>query len=567
MKNKIVFSKYRKYFSLITLAACIAAALIFRRFVFVAYYPVLMSAAVALAFGLSLFKKESLCETLALSTPPFLIPENSRPYCRTLTKVWCGVMILNGFIALATVFAPRWVWVLWNCALSYLMTLSVIGIELIIRRRRFVQVFHTSGSTSTPKTITKTFESLAKEVAFHKKELASVINKKPLFLSTISPDHMYGTLWIKLLPKAAQCPVDSDIILSPEELIGKMKSAENVVLITTPSFLSHFTAYASQYEVPQNAIEIVTSGALLTAEVSLATKKTFGIAPREIFGSTETGGVAWRRQHSNDDSWKVFPAVKLNTNEEGRLIVNSPFSFAKNFVMGDAVELAPDKKSFKLLGRKDRVVKISEIRIDLAEMEEALLAVDGIRQAALCPLETEHGTILGAVIQADKKLALSENPTMELRRQALKIFPKGAAPKKFRFVANLPRNTQGKVLVSELKQLFGKTLRIPPVFNLKRDASSLSAELVFPKDYPYFKGHFPSFPVLAGVVELEVAKYFIDILSGSRRPVKAVKKLKFTNIVTPQVPVTVSVARKNDDEFTFSFMKGDKPCSTGTISF
>ena len=44
----------RKYWSLLVLAACIAAALAFRRFVFVAWYPVLMSGAVAGGFALSL---------------------------------------------------------------------------------------------------------------------------------------------------------------------------------------------------------------------------------------------------------------------------------------------------------------------------------------------------------------------------------------------------------------------------------------------------------------------------------------------------------------------------------
>lgn len=567
MKNKTVFSKYRKYFSLVTLAACIAAALVFRRFVFVAYYPVVMSAAVALSFGLSLLRKTSLCESLALATPPFLLPDNSRGYCRKLTAVWCGVMVLNGCIALATVFAPRWVWILWNCALSYGMTASVIGIELLIRRRLFAQVFHTSGSTSAPKKIVKTFDSLAKEVAFHKKMLEGVLQRKPVFLSTISPDHMYGTLWIKLLPRAAECPVDQDIILSPEALIAKMKSSECVVLITTPSFLSHFTAYAKQYDVPQNTLEIITSGALLSSEVSLATKNVFGVAPREIFGSTETGGVAWRRQHSGNDDWAVFPAVKVKTNEDGRLIVNSPYSFKKNFVMGDAVELASGGKTFKLLGRKDRIVKISELRIDLPEMEAELLKVPGVKDAALCPVESEHGTILGAVIVADETLASFQNPSMEVRRHCLKIFPKGAAPKKFRFVPELPRNTQGKVLASSLKKLFEKTLRLPLVFNFERTMDSCKAQLVFPVDYPYFKGHFLSFPILAGVVQLEIVKYFTFVLLGDMRRVKAVKKLKFTSVVTPGAVVTLSVTRKSDNEISFSFMKGDETCSTGLICF
>jgi 3-hydroxymyristoyl/3-hydroxydecanoyl-(acyl carrier protein) dehydratase len=551
---------------LIALAACIAAALVFRRFVFVAYYPVVMSAALAIAFGTSLLRKTTLCESLAASACP-LLPDGANAYCRKLTAVWFGVMILNGCIALATVFAPRWIWILWNCALSYAMTCSIIGIELAVRRRKFARTFHTSGSTSAPKTIVKTFDSLAKEVVFHKKELSEVLAKKPTFLSTVTREHMYGTLWMELLPRAAECPVEKDTILSPEELTDKMKSAENVVLITTPSFLSRFTAYAKQYDIPRNTLEIVTSGALLASEVSLGAKNTFGIAPREIFGSTETGGVAWRRQHSGNDDWRVFPAVKVRTGEDGRLIVNSPYSFKKDFVMGDAVELAEDGKTFKLLGRKDRVVKIAEQRIDLPEAEAELVALPCIKDAALCPLESEHGTILGAVIVADKSLLDSENPAMELRRQCRKIFPSGAAPKKFRFVPELPRNAQGKILVSALRPLFGKSLRLPPICNFERTADSCTAETVFPRDYVYFKGHFPSLPVLAGVVQLGIIKELVDFVTGTCRPVKAVKKLKFTNIVTTDARIGISITRKNENEFAFSITKGGLPCSNGLVSF
>ena len=133
--------------------------------------------------------------------------------------------------------------------------------------------------------------------------------------------------------------MDPDVILAPEHLIAKMRSAEKVFFVTTPTFLKRFCAYADQYEVPQNCVEIVTSGALLDAETSAAAKRVFGIAPQEIFGSTETGGVAWRRQggeNAGPYDWTVFDPVDVRASADGRLVVNSPFSFQKDFVMGMA---------------------------------------------------------------------------------------------------------------------------------------------------------------------------------------------------------------------------------------
>jgi acyl-coenzyme A synthetase/AMP-(fatty) acid ligase len=334
-------------------------------------------------------------------------------------------------------------------------------VEGRIRRRRFSVSFHTSGSTSQPKTIVKTFESLAKEVAFHRAWLHP--SPDTVFLSTIEPDHMYGTLWRVMLPSAAGCRVDPEIILSPESLVEKMNAAEKVFFVTTPSFLKRFCAYAEQYDVPQNCVEITTSGALLDAATSAAAKRVFGVAPLEIFGSTETGGVAWRRQGESAApyDWTVFDPVKVKVDAEGRLVVRSPFSFQRDFVMGDGVELAPDGRHFKLLGRRDRLVKIAEQRVSLPEMEEKMKQLDGIDDVALVALEGEKGSYLGAavVLDATRDAASSETPgakILALRKRLIPLFPKGTVPKRYRFVSELPRNAQGKVQVSALRELMAR---------------------------------------------------------------------------------------------------------------
>jgi len=329
-------------------------------------------------------------------------------------------------------------------------------VEGAVRRRRFAVVFHTSGSTSKPKEIVKTFESLAKEVAFHRRRLA--ITPDAVFLATIEPHHMYGTLWRELLPSAVGCRVDPDVILAPEQLLEKMRSAEKVFFVTTPTFLKRFCAYAGQYDVPQNCVEIVTSGALLDAETSAAAKRVFGIAPQEIFGSTETGGVAWRRQGDGKGEvydWTVFDPVKVNVNAEGRLTVKSPFSFCRNYAMGDGVELSPDGRRFKLLGRMDRIVKISEQRVSLPEMEERIKTLDGIEDVALVALDGAKGAYLGAVVVTTDGSFKNHDAksVLEMRKRLIPIFPKGAVPRRYRFVSELPRNPQGKVLSAELKML------------------------------------------------------------------------------------------------------------------
>ena len=419
----------------------------------------MLSAIFAIMFAGSLLPgRTPMCLAFAERISGGIMPDGAETYCRRLTWVWFAILTLNAMLSCCLVMSFGRRGAFWSSVATPVVVASTFLVEGRIRRRRFSVAFHTSGSTSQPKTIVKTFESLAKEVAFHRAWLHP--SPDTVFLSTIEPDHMYGTLWRVMLPAAAGCRVDPEIILSPESLVEKMNMAEKVFFVTTPSFLKRFCAYAEQYDVPQNCVEITTSGALLDAATSAAAKRVFGVAPLEIFGSTETGGVAWRRQGESavPYDWTVFDPVKVKVDTEGRLVVRSPFSFQRNFVMGDGVELAPDRRHFKLLGRRDRLVKIAEQRVSLPEMEEKMKALDGIDDVALVALEGEKGAYLGAAVvltppRDDTAAMTTGAKILALRKRLIPIFPKGSVPKRYRFVSELPRNAQGKVLVSALRDL------------------------------------------------------------------------------------------------------------------
>ncbi len=569
--------KGRKFWSLLVLACCITAALVFRKFAFVAWYPVGMSAFLALAFGLSLFTRP-LCLTIAETLPPHVLPPGAESYCRRLTAFWCFVFVFNGLVALGTVFAPRWTWFAWNCALSYGMMAAVMLGERQVRRRFFSCVFHTSGSTATPKRIVKPFEMLAAETVFHRDHTVAAVLRSPdaadlAILTTIEPDHMYGMLWKTILKRAVKCTVDDEVILAPETLLEKMRAAKRVMLVTTPSFLARFTAYADQYDVPSNCVEIVTSGALLTSAVSAATKRVFGVAPIEIFGSTETGGVAWRRQGGEVASpydWQVFAPVKVSADKEGCLVVDSPFSYQRPFTMGDSVELSPDARSFRLLGRRDRMVKIAEQRVSLPELEAKMEALEGIREAALVVLEGEHAEVLGVVAAMD--IAQLEVPTMTrgslalaLRRRLQPIFPKGTVPRRYRFVRELPRNAQGKVKVDSLRQLFASRFPEPLVLSEKRESDAWEAELVFPADDAYFQGHFPGFPLLPGVVQLGAARRLAAAVRGQGQALAQVRKMKFSGVIRPGERVRLRLEFRSETATEYTYSRADKVCSSGVM--
>ncbi len=418
----------------------------------------MISAAICLIFAISLLPgRKTVCQAFAEKVSSGIIPEGAVKYCRALTWVWVWILFFN---ALLSLLAFMKVVPCWTIFVSLVIVPLTFLIEKKVRDRVFSITFYTSGSTGNSKKIVKTFESLAKETAMHIEMLKDVLESKPIILSTVDPTHMYGMLWRVMLPKYGSCEVDEEIILTPESLISKMNKAERVILVSTPSFLDRFTAYADQYKVPKVCVEIISSGSMLSREVSLRTKAVFGVAPREIFGSTETGGVAWRRQTEEvpeeKSLWQVFGPVTVKAKKDpdsqmDNIVVNSPFSFKRNYAMGDAVVFSDDKRSFRLMGRLNRLVKINEERVNLAEMEVLAAKALNVKECVLVKLTGGHGDILGCVIASDGDFECS---SLELRKALLPIFPKGTVPKRFRIVKEIKRNHQGKIINEKIKEMF-----------------------------------------------------------------------------------------------------------------
>ena len=194
-----------------------------------------------------------------------------------------------------------------------------------------------------------------------------------------------------------------------------------------------------------------------------------------------------------------------------------------------------------------------------------------VREAALAPLDGPHGPYLGALVVLDLsavdvaagKRALAR----ALRRRLLPVFPKGAVPKRYRFVREIPRNAQGKVQTARLRQALESNLVEPFVLDVAQTEATWTAELVFDADAPYFGGHFPGFAVLPGVVQLGIARHFAEQFLRRAFTLASVKKMKFTHVVVPGVCVRLTLTRLSDHEISYEYRKGEVACASGVMCF
>ncbi len=98
-------------------------------------YPVIINLNLLIFFGWSLFAGTPVVEKLARLQDPQL-PDHAIAYTRRVTQVWCGFFLLNGLIALATVlYGDDKTWTLYNGLIAYILMGTLMGGELLVRRR------------------------------------------------------------------------------------------------------------------------------------------------------------------------------------------------------------------------------------------------------------------------------------------------------------------------------------------------------------------------------------------------------------------------------------------------
>jgi uncharacterized membrane protein len=97
-------------------------------------YPVVLSAGLALLFGLSLRQPRSLVERIAELSGDVLSPA-ARRYCRRVTLVWAIWLALNTMISAALALAGSLAaWTLWTGLIAYVVTGVIFGGEFVLRR-------------------------------------------------------------------------------------------------------------------------------------------------------------------------------------------------------------------------------------------------------------------------------------------------------------------------------------------------------------------------------------------------------------------------------------------------
>ena len=431
-------------------------------------------------------------------------------------------------------------------------------------------VMYTSGTTGEPKAVYKLFLQFENELF----ELVKVfgndwVNRK--VYSTVNHHHIYGLLFTALLPIATGLPFRRHRIDFPTELANI--AGEAVVMASSPAFLKRLAAETDK-TIGFNCPPIIySSGGPLPEEVARKASELTGYWPMEIYGSTETGGIAYR-QSQNGPVWKPFEVCKMCLVENGCLNIKSSYILeAEGFTTGDLADLYDDGR-FLLKGRSDSIVKIEEKRISLPEVENRLKQTGLVQDVRVVPMVGKRQYLAAAIVLNESgREKFAGVPKLAINNffhdHLLKFIENTVSPKKWRYLEELPQNTEGKIRMRDIQALFG--LAESPNFKIlkfRREPGMFTAKLLFPATSDYFDGHFPEFKLLPAVVQvdmvLRLARNFLEV----PKELSKMNRTRFANPILPDVPVMVKISYDADAgkvTFAFTSIDGETSFSNGSM--
>ena len=260
----------------------------------------------------------------------------------------------------------------------------------------------------------------------------------------------------------------------PASQVQRVMDSRASVIYATPTQLHLFVAGSRKLGVRQvsGIRRLLVGGGKLGAR--LATE-LIGLFPdcvlHEFYGSSETSFVTISDELTPEGSvGKPYPGVSLRIGREtpaiphveGKIWVSSPYLFERYEVEDsklscDGAYVSVGDRGFTdengylfLSGRTDRTVSISDVNVNLDEIEQVISSLEGIGPCAVIPrLDERNRTRIVAFIEGKGSAQLAQG----LRHACMEGLSPRAIPRRFIFLDRLPVLPAGKPDYRKLNEL------------------------------------------------------------------------------------------------------------------
>jgi len=358
-----------------------------------------------------------------------LLPPNETPdLIERLASQYPGVYCLSdrptGLESLETVLFPE-------PADRGTAALPVPGVP----EKQVAAIVFTSGSTGESVPYRKTWGSLVR-VALAEIEILGLRSRRGMALAgTVPPQHVFGLEATVLTVMQGGLVLHARRAFYPADIRGDLASLPRPRgLVISPVHLRVLLAESDDLP-PVDFLLCAT--APLSPQLAAQAEARFGAPLYEIYGCTESGGIASRRTVETSE-WRAMKDVTLRADSKGTWVRGGHVEI--EVLLADVIELRGHGR-FLLHGRTADLVNIAGKRTSLAHLNYHLNSIEGVRDGTFVVPEQEGETVtrLTAYVVAP---GLSGEDLMNALRQRIDA---AFLPRPLHFVDALPRNEVGKL--------------------------------------------------------------------------------------------------------------------------
>ncbi len=301
----------------------------------------------------------------------------------------------------------------------------------------------TSGSTGEPVPHAKNWGSLVARTVTAAERFRFEPAAPAGIVGTVPSQHMYGLESTLLLPWHAPAASFCGAAFYPSDIVAALQTMrEPRWLVTTPFQLRALLASGASLAPLAG---IISATAPLSADQADTAERRWQTKVFEIFGATEVGAIATRRTTAGEE-WQTYSGITLAPEEGGVRV------FAEGAPPGrltDAIALVNPTR-FRLLGRREDLIKRAGKRASLAGLTQALMEIEGVEDGVFVApenLDSEPTARLTAYVVAPTR------SVAEIRAALSQKIEPAFLPRRIIKLERLPRNTTGKLPRQELLAL------------------------------------------------------------------------------------------------------------------
>ena len=298
---------------------------------------------------------------------------------------------------------------------------------------------YSSGSEGPPKLIYQPIARLAKSVRVEERY------RDRSWGFTYNPAHSAGIQ--VLLQVLANSGTLVDLHLTRrKDIIAQMTSSGLDYISGTPTFYRMLAPF--DFEIP-SVKSVTLNGEKSTMALIDHMKQVFPNARiRNIYGSTEAGPL----MSSETDVFTVPERLmgKLKVEDDQlyfhNSIVSNSVGKSEWYPSGDLVELVETSPMMlRFISRKSRIINVGGHNVNPQHIEEALLTIEGIRDARVFGKEN---ALIGNLLEAEVVVMEDYTYTEKDLMDALRLkFPPYKVPRIIRFVTAIKTGRTGKKLM------------------------------------------------------------------------------------------------------------------------